>query len=185
MLSEWDYEKNDIVPSEVTAHSAKRVWWKCDKGHSYLARVSNRVDLRRGCPVCSNKIIVPGINDLATTNPDLLYEWDYSKNTIKPTELSSGTSKKIWWKCSKCGFEWIISPNTRTTKKSGCPQCADSRKGVSFKKCVQQISVDGVVVNTYASVKEAAKAVNRSSSAIVNVCKGKTRTCAGYHWKYK
>ena len=80
LLDEWDYSKNSILPSDITAHSAEKVWWKCKMGHSYTARVSNRVDLGRSCPICANKLIVSGINDLATVHPELLCEWDYSKN---------------------------------------------------------------------------------------------------------
>ena len=184
LLKEWDYKKNTILPSSITAHSAQKVWWKCEYGHSYSARVSNRVDLGRGCPICANKTIIEGVNDLATTNPELLADWDYSKNKIHPTEISAGSPKKIWWKCSKCGNEWQTSPNSRTNNKSGCSRCAEARKGQSQRKKVQQCSENGIIIRTYFSIKEAAQAVNRCPSAIVNACKGKVNTCAGYVWKY-
>ena len=184
LLDEWDYDKNIITPSGITAHSAEKVWWKCKFGHSYQARVSNRVDLGRGCPVCANKQIVSGVNDLATVNPELVSEWDYSKNRISPTKIASGYNKKVWWKCTECGFEWQISPNARTSKKSGCPRCADRRKGASGKRRVQQTTMDGVIIQVFDSVKEAAIAVKRNPAAIVNACKGKTNTCAGYKWRY-
>ncbi len=51
-LDEWDYEKNtDIQPSEITYGSETKVWWKCNRGHSWLASPNGRRN--SGCPVCS------------------------------------------------------------------------------------------------------------------------------------
>ena len=48
----WNYEKNGIIlPSQVTAHSNKTIWWICDRGHEWEAKVSNRAN-GRGCPYC-------------------------------------------------------------------------------------------------------------------------------------
>ena len=51
LAAEWDYEKNSILPSEVGAGSEKSVWWKCEFGHSWKARINNRAK-GIGCPVC-------------------------------------------------------------------------------------------------------------------------------------
>ena len=50
-----------------------------------------------GCPYCSNNSILKGFNDLATTNPEVLNEWDYEKNRelgITPFLISHGSTKK-------------------------------------------------------------------------------------------
>ena len=39
---EWDYEKNINMPNAYLAGSVEKVWWKCDKGHSYQAKICNR-----------------------------------------------------------------------------------------------------------------------------------------------
>ena len=64
-----------------------------------------------------------GINDLATQFPEVAKEWNYEKNSLKPTEVSGGTNKKYWWKCSKCGFEWECVVASRTKRGSKCPNC--------------------------------------------------------------
>ena len=58
--NEWDFEKNsslNIHPYMVSrgSHSFK-VWWKCERGHSYDCTVNHRtsVNFPRGCPYCSN-----------------------------------------------------------------------------------------------------------------------------------
>lgn len=54
LAEEWDYDKNDILPTEVTAGAFKDVWWKCKNNHSWKARISAR-DYRNGCPYCNGK----------------------------------------------------------------------------------------------------------------------------------
>lgn len=60
-------------------------------------------------------------------NKELMKEWDYNKNIIEPTEIGSGSSKKMWWKCSKCGHEWETAIYNRTSGH-GCPKCSKKRK---------------------------------------------------------
>lgn len=128
LMAEWDWERNaqaGLVPSELTHGSKKKVWWLCPNGHSYDAQITNRVLLRRGCPVCSGKKAVTGINDLSTTHPDIAKEWDYERNgDLKPEHIVAGSNKMVWWKCSTCGFSWKQNSNHRTGRNSGCPYCS-------------------------------------------------------------
>ena len=58
---------------------------------------------------------------------DLMKEWDWEKNNkleLYPNEISFGSTKKVWWKCPSCGYEWQTAPNNRTSTKTGCPYCA-------------------------------------------------------------
>ena len=41
IAKEWDYSKNSFKPSEVTYGSEKKVWWLCDKQHSYFQRIAD------------------------------------------------------------------------------------------------------------------------------------------------
>lgn len=47
-----------------------------------------------GCPYCSGLYPIPGKNDLATTHPALIKEWDFEKNILKPFEVKSGGNAK-------------------------------------------------------------------------------------------
>lgn len=101
-------------PSEVTSGSKCKVWWICPKGHSYQADVNKRTGKKpTGCPYCSGRKILRGYNDLATRYPTIVEEWDYEKNIILPTAIGSGSNRKVWWKCKKCGREWEATPNKR------------------------------------------------------------------------
>lgn len=53
-----------------------------------------------------------------------------------------------------------------------------------MRKQVEKYSLDGEYIETYLSVKDAAKSVGADSSEIVKVCKGKRKVCAGFQWKY-
>lgn len=130
LLLEWNYTRNgSLSPYSVTSGSEKKVWWKCSLGHEWSAAISSRMR-GHGCPFCSNQKLLAGFNDLATRNPELLEEWDYEKNSILPTEISSGTKKKVWWKCPR-GHSFEMSVGNRTAKrKSGCPYCSVPAKRV-------------------------------------------------------
>jgi DNA-directed RNA polymerase subunit RPC12/RpoP len=128
MLCEWNYELNkDILPTNVSYGSNKKVWWKCDKNHSFFMAISDK--RKQGCPICSNKMVLIGYNDLMTTHPNLAKEWNYYKNKdVLPTQITYGSEKKFWWKCCKCNYEWVATPNNRTnnsTKGTGCPCCSN------------------------------------------------------------
>lgn len=53
LAKEWDYEKNEKLPTGVTRGARAEVWWKCARGHSWIARISAR-DYENDCPYCSN-----------------------------------------------------------------------------------------------------------------------------------
>lgn len=125
LATQWYAPGNkELSPYDVLPHSDKRVWWQCTLGHVWQAAVSSRVR-GNGCPYCGNKIVLPGYNDLATTHPVLLQEWDYSKNMIQPTQIFAGSNKKVYWICSK-GHSWQAVVANRA-RGNGCPYCAGKR----------------------------------------------------------
>ena len=136
LADEWDYEKNgDLRPEDITAHSGRRVWWKCSTcGHEWQASTNNRA---RGhsCPACVNRVVIAGVNDLATTHPNLAKEWNYEKNgDLRPEDIIAGSPKKVWWKCEK-GHEWQAVVVSRK-KNANCPICAAHRNTSLSEKAV-------------------------------------------------
>ncbi len=139
LAAEWDYEKNGKVkPEFVSQFSNRKFWWICPICHqSYKMMVSSRTGSKQSnCPICAGKLVVKGINDLATTNPELIPEWDFEKNAISPDAVIKGSHKKAWWKCKKCGYDWETNIYVRTQMKCGCPACnhqiVDPKKKNSF-----------------------------------------------------
>ncbi len=131
LAEEWDYEKNiDLKPTDVAAGSKKRIWWVCKNGHSFQAGVVYR-NSGNGCPICANQAVLIGYNDLQTTEPELAKEWNYERNdNLKPTDLTKGSNKIVWWKCKE-GHEWEASVNNRS-KGRGCPFCSNKKVLIGF-----------------------------------------------------
>ena len=95
IAAQWDEEKNGALrPSSVTAGANRRVWWRCEKGHSYRAVIPQRGD---GCPYCANRKVLPGFNDLATVQPLVAKQWHESLNgALTPEMVTAGSHKKVW-----------------------------------------------------------------------------------------
>ena len=94
-MEDWDYDSNTGVdPTKVGRGSHVEVSWKCHKcDHIWSAQIYNRAN-GKGCPCCANRVVVPGKNDLATTDPELAAEWHPTLNEYKPTEVTRGQGKK-------------------------------------------------------------------------------------------
>lgn len=74
-------------------------------------------------------------NSLSVCYPDLALEWHPTKNGKQlPTNILPGSTKKIWWKCRVCNYEWVSTPNSRTngSNKRGCPVCGRKKQLLSF-----------------------------------------------------
>lgn len=130
IAAQWDEKKNGALhPSNVTAGSNRRVWWKCEKGHSYRAVIAQRVQRGDGCPYCANRKVLPGFNDLATVQPLVAKQWHETLNgALTPEMVTAGSHKKAWWQCSY-GHVWKAAIYSRVgVQQCGCPVCAGKTK---------------------------------------------------------
>ena len=120
----WHPTKNgNLTPYDVTPSSASLIWWLCKKcGYEWQARPHDR-QKGRGCPHCSGKVPMAGVDDLATLYPELAQEWDYAKNAdLTPKDVRSGSDRRVWWKCPSCQHEWKAVIRFRVKNKK-CPNC--------------------------------------------------------------
>lgn len=118
---EWCYEKNsDYDINKITCGSHKKVWWKCDYGHQYEQVVNKRIYRNQGCKSCG---IINNLNEnsLAVKCPELIKEWNFTKNKDSPQEVLFGSNKKVWWICEK-KHEWETYIIQRSYG-SKCPYC--------------------------------------------------------------
>lgn len=128
LIKYWNHERNlNLKPENFKAKSNEIVWWKCPicKGEwqESIINVSNG----NRCPYCSGHRVLKGYNDLETLNPSLANEWNYKKNTLTPNDVTAGSNQKVWWICSKCGYEWRAIIAYRK-QHSNCPKCSGSIK---------------------------------------------------------
>ena len=72
LVEEWNTLKNGkLLPSDVSAKSSLKVWWKCKYNHEWESSVGNRTQGGNNCPYCAHQIITKE-NSLAYKRPDLI-----------------------------------------------------------------------------------------------------------------
>ena len=130
LAKEWHPTKNnDLTPDDVTAGSSKKVWWLCknNPSHVWPAAVGNRTR-GKGCPICAG--MIPGENSFAVLHPELAKEWHPTKNnSLTPKDVTSGSSKMVWWLCSNdSSHEWKARIFSRTKGEGKCPKCSGMEK---------------------------------------------------------
>lgn len=123
IAKEWS-PNNKLKANEVLAKSSRDSLWLAECGHEWLASMSERFR-GRNCPYCSGKRVLIGFNDLPTTNPELIEEWDYDKNTLNPTEVTSGSDKRAFWLCG-FGHSYDMMIYKRKVGQ-GCSYCSSKR----------------------------------------------------------
>jgi len=130
IVEQIDLEKNKGLDiSKISIGYTKKIWWKCDKGedHKWYISPSQRVQNDghvSGCPYCSG-VKVSITNSLKSLNPKLAEEWHPTKNgKLTPSDVTNGSSKKVWWKCHKgIEHEWKATIKNRQKENSFCPFC--------------------------------------------------------------
>ncbi len=122
LAAEWSYRNGALQPNAVNEKSRKNVWWFCSVcGHEYRAVIHARVK-GLSCPVCANRMVRKGFNDLATTDPVLAKAWDYERNSILPTMATRSSYKRVWWRC-RYGHRWSMKISDRAINGQGCIYC--------------------------------------------------------------
>jgi len=130
----WHTTKNgELTPNDVLSGAGKRVWWRCPNGPDHewkspimrITTADNSDYESNGCPFCQGYKLSE-TNRLDIHYPNLVDEWHPEKNGEKiPSEFTTASNKKMWWKCSKCDREWKAAINNRTAKRPrGCAACA-------------------------------------------------------------
>lgn len=184
LLKEWDYrENNPMNPERLSFRSNYNAHWICEKGHRYQMTIDKRSGGRQ-CPYCSSRKLMVGENDFESWckregKEFLIDEWDSERNTDTPSNHFPGDKRKVFWKCSKCGYTWPSAILERTHGK-GCPNCF---KGKRYRK-VQKLDKDFVILSQYESISEASRENNVGISNISAVCRGKAKSAGGYIWRF-
>lgn len=123
LAKEWSERNLPLTADMVNEKSDKNVWWKCQTcGYEWKAVVKSRAKGAM-CPVCADRAVLKGYNDLAITDTELLNEWDYEKNgELLPTNISRNSMRIVWWKCVS-GHSWRAKITDRTIEGKGCRIC--------------------------------------------------------------
>lgn len=127
LAAEWHDEENyPLTAHDVIFGSNDYAWWRCKKGHSWRAQISNRAN-GTGCPHCEHRVVTPGETDLATIRPEIADAWDYEQNyPLTPDQVTAWAGDHVWWKCKKCGQSYNTAISNRRSADS-CPYCHGKR----------------------------------------------------------
>ncbi len=122
LAEEWSEKNLPLRPEDINEKSRLNVWWRCSTcGYEWQSVVHTRV--RGGlCPVCSDRKVLVGVNDLASSDPDIAREWNYEMNKAGPERYSRNSMERVWWHGS-CGHSWNMRISDRTLSRMGCSVC--------------------------------------------------------------
>lgn len=131
IAKEWHPTLNgDAKSSDFTYGSHYNAFWLGECGHEFQATINRRVSLGNSCPYCAGQKILIGYNDLPTTHPEIIKQWDYEKNELSPENYTAGTNKKVYW-VGDCGHSFLnaVSEKIRSaeTDADGCPYCVGKK----------------------------------------------------------
>ncbi len=134
----WSERNHPLKSSDVLRRCNKSVWWICEKGHEWKARIADRAE-GHGCPYCAGAIL-HGFNDLTTTYPEILSEWS-EKNTINPENISALSLELVWWKCKECGYEWQARVATKVNGTE-CPNCRHQKTLKHYREMLDRRTME-------------------------------------------
>ncbi len=125
IASEWS-NRNNLDPSQVSSGSGEKYWFVCPEGHEYNQRVISRTSQKAKCPICANRRVLKGFNDLESNYPDISKEWS-KNNRYSPSEIVYSSNKKALWVCEKCGKEYESAISNRTQRNTACSSCSKKK----------------------------------------------------------
>jgi hypothetical protein len=118
----WHPTKNgELTPDRVRPFSEKTVWWQCPDGHDFRSTISplSRRN-RQTCPVDSGRVLIPGVNDLATKEPDLAKDWNAALNGVDASQTVPGRVER-YGTCADGHTQCSTVANRR--RAGGCTRC--------------------------------------------------------------
>jgi hypothetical protein len=154
-----------------------------------IIKAINLIDKTLKIDININRDLIEIYNSYITTEklynlealyPEIAKEWHPTKNgKLKPNMVTSKSSKKIWWKCNLCGYEWQSTIAHRTVGNHGCFKCRINKLKARSKAviCIE-------TNQQFESITLASKILNIKVSSISLAINGKLKTAGGYHWKY-
>ena len=134
-------ENNSTLTAIDKSEKPHHIICKCNKCGNIVDR--NRSSLKSKCPVCSNKKIVKGINDIATTRPEFV---QYFKNKEDAYKYSTGSNIELTFVCPRCGTEKKCQINTLCYYGFSCPVCSEtiSRPNKFIRSLLRKLPVNNL-----------------------------------------
>lgn len=135
---------NTKIERSNTNYLKKMYYCHCNNCSYEYWVIEGAIDYGRGCPCCSNQIVVPGINDICTTDPWMIPYFQGGEEEAKL--YVSGSTKEIYPVCPDCGRiknKSIKIETIKHTRSIGC-KCSN---GISYPEkffisILDQLNID-------------------------------------------
>ena len=151
LIQYWDFEKNNSdMPYTVSSTSIKKIFWICEKRHSF-DRSINQFTTNQKCPICSDKKLLSGFNDLQTRYPEIAKDWS-KKNQKAASEYLCGSGESVFWECHICHNEWKAPIWNRTRSNTGCLNCQRKKIGLAIRSA--KLKKSGSLAEKYPDLLE-------------------------------
>lgn len=129
-ISDFKYEIGSVVNGVLLLRSYhtkyKYYHYRCTRdGYEGDIR-EDHLSNGHGCPVCTNRAVFVGYNDIATTNPDMAKLFYNESDALKYMEHSN---KYADFKCPRCGNKIHALINYVSSNGLSCKKCGD---GISY-----------------------------------------------------
>lgn len=153
--------------------------------HKTISEIAKIIGVERQCiDKLFTRLEIP--HELIFQNSFAIHEEE--KNNIKEMVLNGITLKEIAKKygCASSSVKHFIEyylPEFSTLIEKN----ANLVRAKSFNKTIEQYSLDNKYIQTFKSIKDAAKAIGKNPENcghISSVCKGKRKSAYGFKWKY-
>lgn len=122
LAAQLDAQLSGFTADQVSASSKKQATFRCDNGHTTVARINNRALNGNGCRECAGYVTRGSLIDEC---PELIERWDADKNGELTAAVSAGSNQYAWWKCEHGHPSWESRINN-VTAGTGCPHCSPS-----------------------------------------------------------
>lgn len=137
--------------------------------------------IRASCTTIKGKSLLDWCNENGERGGLILSEYS-SKNEQPADKIAAGSNKKVYWKCSACGYEWAVQLANRTLSGTGCRSCAGHILETNnlYLWCMKNGELGQRILSEYSSKNEL------SPEEIAPISRNKVywecSTC-GYEWE--
>lgn len=122
-LFEVNIHANDFEVLEEYYNSTTKITCRCKTcGSKWRVKPSILLTDKTGCPVCANRQIVHGINDIATLRPEYV---KYFANPEDAKKYSPQSNQYVLLRCPDCGKEKWMQVYMLFSRGFSCNYCSD------------------------------------------------------------
>ena len=136
----------DLIRKKASTHNARFVRYKCNICGYESSAVSEDSFIREltGCGCCSGKVLVPGMNDIATVAPWMVCYFIGGENEAK--NYTANSIKKLKFICTYCGRTSTKETTIRNLYRQGGLNCC-CRQKLSYPEKVMWNVLENLKIN--------------------------------------